>query len=453
MLDLDLDLEADLGIDTVKQAEMFASVRAAFHIPRDANLKLRDFPTLAHVIQFAQRARRAPARARILPSFEASDRVPRRVPAPRMRPPLDLCKPTGVILGPGSRVVLMPDQAGVGGALEQQLQSMGAEVFRIDGAPDAESLAGRLEEWMAAGPVTGVYWLPALDHEGSISGMNGASWHEALRVRVKLLYTTMRALYQQVARPDTFLVSATRLGGQHGYDEAGAFAPMGGARDGLHQDLQARAGGGAGEGGRFRSGRATPSEIAGILIAETLRDPGAVEIGHTRGQRWTIGLEEQPVADGQPGMTLDKDTVFVITGAAGSIVSAITADLAAASGGTFYLLDLAPEPDPANPDLERFANDREGLKRDLFARIQARGERATPALVEKELAALERAHAARSCHRRRARRGRHGALLCSVNLTDAAGCREGDRPGARAQRAYRRAAARRRNGAQPLPAG
>ena len=59
MLDLDLDLEADLGIDTVKQAEMFASVRAAFNITRDANLKLRDFPTLAHVIQFAQD--RAPA--------------------------------------------------------------------------------------------------------------------------------------------------------------------------------------------------------------------------------------------------------------------------------------------------------------------------------------------------------------------------------------------------------
>ncbi len=29
MLDLDLDLEADLGVDTVKQAEMFAAVRAA----------------------------------------------------------------------------------------------------------------------------------------------------------------------------------------------------------------------------------------------------------------------------------------------------------------------------------------------------------------------------------------------------------------------------------------
>ena len=35
MLDLDLDLEADLGIDTVKQAEMFAAIRAAYDIPRE----------------------------------------------------------------------------------------------------------------------------------------------------------------------------------------------------------------------------------------------------------------------------------------------------------------------------------------------------------------------------------------------------------------------------------
>ena len=33
MLDLDLDLEADLGVDTVKQAEMFAAIRAALQHP------------------------------------------------------------------------------------------------------------------------------------------------------------------------------------------------------------------------------------------------------------------------------------------------------------------------------------------------------------------------------------------------------------------------------------
>ena len=50
LLDVDLDLEADLGVDTVKQAEVFAAVRDKFDIERDDNVALRDFPTLTHVI-------------------------------------------------------------------------------------------------------------------------------------------------------------------------------------------------------------------------------------------------------------------------------------------------------------------------------------------------------------------------------------------------------------------
>ncbi len=45
----DLDLEADLGVDTVKQAEVFAAVREQYGVERDDNLQLRDFPTLNHV--------------------------------------------------------------------------------------------------------------------------------------------------------------------------------------------------------------------------------------------------------------------------------------------------------------------------------------------------------------------------------------------------------------------
>ncbi len=52
MLDLDADLEADLGVDTVKQAETFAAIRDQYNIERDDNLALRDYPTLAHVIAF-----------------------------------------------------------------------------------------------------------------------------------------------------------------------------------------------------------------------------------------------------------------------------------------------------------------------------------------------------------------------------------------------------------------
>src|SRR5262249_11118004 len=56
-LDLDLDLEADLGVETVKQAEMFAAIREIYNIPRDEDRKLRDYPTLAHVIRFVYEKR------------------------------------------------------------------------------------------------------------------------------------------------------------------------------------------------------------------------------------------------------------------------------------------------------------------------------------------------------------------------------------------------------------
>jgi acyl transferase domain-containing protein/NAD(P)-dependent dehydrogenase (short-subunit alcohol dehydrogenase family) len=447
MLDLDLDLEADLGIDTVKQAEMFASIRAAYNIPRDENLKLRDFPTLAHIIQFARDrsglgahtvaspaprqeqetakalsvSSPAPVPAKLprpaLASLDAANNIPRRVPLPVLRPPLSVCKPTGVTLGRGSRVVIVADTGGVGDALAQLLEKKSVEVLRVNGTPDSDALTNRLKQWMSTGPVHGIYWLPALDNEGRITDLDLAALHEAVHVRVKSLYATMRFLYEQIAAPGTFLVSATRLGGQHGYDEAGAVAPLGGAVVGFTKtykrertDILAKA-------VDFEAGR-NAAEIAQLLLDETLRDSGAVEIGYKSGLRWTVGLQEQPAADGQPGLTLDENTVFVITGAAGSIVSAITADLAAASGGTFYLLDLVPEPNPNDPDLKRFVNDKEGLKRDLFARIQARGERATPALVEKEIAGLERAQAAQAAiDAVRAAGGT--AHYFSVNLADA----------------------------------
>ena len=76
MLELDLDLEADLGIDTVKQAETFASIREAFAIPVQEGLNLRDYPTLASVVGFVHAMR---------PDLAVA---PPRPPLPRLPPPL-----------------------------------------------------------------------------------------------------------------------------------------------------------------------------------------------------------------------------------------------------------------------------------------------------------------------------------------------------------------------------
>ena len=432
MLDPDLDLEADLGIDTVKQAEMFAAIRAAYNIPRDDKLKLRDFPTLAHVIQFVHDRR--PDRDAAVPtpqpeaqqavplpgpagSMDAANRIPRRVPIPTLRPPLNLCKSTGVTLDVGSRVLVMPDQGGVSKALLKQLKKRGVDTLVLDPLADASALTDSINSWLTRGPVHGVYWLPALDPGRDISEMDLAAWRTALHVRVKLLYATMRAVYEHVAQPGTFLISATRLGGQHGYDEAGAYAPLGGPVVGFTKTYKRERDKALVKAVDFGP-KHKAAEVADALVEETLGDPGVVEVGHKSGKRWSVGLQEQPAVVGEGGLALSRDSVFVVTGAAGSIVSAIIADLAAASGGTFYLLDKVPQPDPENPDIQRFVSDRENLKRDLFERIRARGERATPALVERELAALERAHAALGALQ--AVRAAGGvARYYSVDLTDA----------------------------------
>ncbi len=59
MLDVELDLEADLGIDTVKQAEFITEVREAFDIPRIDGLKIADFPTIKHIIGFVMERRQS----------------------------------------------------------------------------------------------------------------------------------------------------------------------------------------------------------------------------------------------------------------------------------------------------------------------------------------------------------------------------------------------------------
>jgi acyl carrier protein len=78
MLDLDLDLEADLGVDTVKQAEVFAAVREAYGIVRDDKIKLRDFPTLAHVIGFV--LERCPELAPTAPAVKIKEKVETSAP-------------------------------------------------------------------------------------------------------------------------------------------------------------------------------------------------------------------------------------------------------------------------------------------------------------------------------------------------------------------------------------
>ncbi len=81
MVELDADLEADLGIDSIKKAQLFGELAEQFSISvdvADENLSLDDFPTLRHVMEFLQLASSASGAAK--PETKTADPVPESIP-------------------------------------------------------------------------------------------------------------------------------------------------------------------------------------------------------------------------------------------------------------------------------------------------------------------------------------------------------------------------------------
>jgi NAD(P)-dependent dehydrogenase (short-subunit alcohol dehydrogenase family) len=350
--------------------------------------------------------------------IEDADKMPRRVPVPSLRPALEQCKATGVSLGRGSRVVVSADEGGVAIALATVLEKRGVAVLAFDGALPTDEVTRRLAGWLNDGPVQGVFWLPALDVEPALADMDLATFREANRRRVKNLHAAMRVVYECVAAPGTFLVAATRMGGLHGQTPEGATAPLGGAVAGFAKSYKREREEALVKAVDFAPGVAA-AEVAEALVAEALADPGVVEVGRHDDLRWTITLEERPAVDGRPGLSLTKDSVFVVTGAAGGITSAIVADLAGASGGTFYLLDLVAEPARADAHIALLRQDRERLKHALIEESKAKGEKPTPVAIDRQIMAVERTDAAlRAIESVEAAGGK--AFWRSANLLDGA---------------------------------
>jgi acyl transferase domain-containing protein/NAD(P)-dependent dehydrogenase (short-subunit alcohol dehydrogenase family)/acyl carrier protein len=415
MLELDLDLEADLGIDTVKQAEVFAMVREEFKIPRQDDLKLRDYPSLRHVIEFVRKNLAGAVAAPAAPQAAPAEAVPAPAAVPTvtpaitvsaanpfesgvlrqpilvLRPPLAACKRTPVHLERGDRVIIVADGGGVGRLLCDELERRGVQVLRIDTRPERADIENKLRTWAAAGPTAGMLFLASLDPCPSLGEIDLVEFRRQYHDRVLLLHGAVRGLYATLANAGSFLIAATRMGGHHGYAPGGAKSPVGGAVVGFLKATKRERPDALMKAVDFPEDM--PSEVvARALLDEVERDPGAIEIGYQGNLRVSVAVQtfaatpeaKQPVA-------LDANTVFAVTGGAGAITVAIVRDLAAASRGTFYLLDARQmPPDSERPLIEKAIVDREGAKREIFERLKAEKGRATPAQIEEKLFDLER---------------------------------------------------------------
>ena len=98
VVELDADLEADLGIDSIKKAQLFGELAEFFDVQADENMSLDDFPTLRHVVNFlagaqlkggpaasdAPTAAAAPAPAPVAQPAPAPAPVQAQAPAPAL---------------------------------------------------------------------------------------------------------------------------------------------------------------------------------------------------------------------------------------------------------------------------------------------------------------------------------------------------------------------------------
>ena len=76
-LETDYELEADLGIDTVKQAEIFGQVREQYGLAPDENFRLADYPTIEALAGWLQaQLGAAPVVASAAPAPSAAEHAP-----------------------------------------------------------------------------------------------------------------------------------------------------------------------------------------------------------------------------------------------------------------------------------------------------------------------------------------------------------------------------------------
>ena len=81
MLDLDVDMEAELGIDTVKQAEMLILLQEKYGIASNSAVVLKDYPTIRHCINYimsnTSKENNAPKQEKESSSAKAEDPFPK----------------------------------------------------------------------------------------------------------------------------------------------------------------------------------------------------------------------------------------------------------------------------------------------------------------------------------------------------------------------------------------
>ena len=409
MLNLDMGLDADLGIDSIKRVEIMAAVR--FQLPDAPEIKpehLGSLQTLRQIVEFIVGSSDEPVK---LADTIVSGPVPSigvGLSAAHVEVMRQLVHPADLLVGEHREMLKLPH---------------GAHVWLID---DGSELSGCIEKCLQARHLT--------VHRGVLQKMLGNAALKAPAVLMILspswgsdsAFLELAFRQMQIAGPalrktgsigTAILVTVSRIDGAFGFGSMSAGAdPVSGGLAGLVKTARLEW-----PEVRCKAIDIDPASSLGDDVAEQIVDEmlrtGPVEVGLSNGKRVSLEIEYEPAAhaaiDGNPLPLNSRDVVVISGGARG-----VTGDAALALARTFHptLVLLGRSVlDDVEPEWVRGLHAEADIKKVLFARLP-RGT--SPSAVESD---CRRLLAQREIRAQMDRVKSVGARVeyCSVDVRDA----------------------------------
>ena len=400
MLEPDLDLEADLGIDTVKQVEVFGRVSARFGLATPEDLNLRDLNTIARLAAWVGGQKTVAEPKTETVTGPASGVVPepvsrvRRFAVRAVSTPLPAPGPNPF---EGATVLVTADRFGFAEAVGVRIKELGGTVVAMgpDTISDPETATASIAALLAENPsVRGLIHLAPLDLV-----FDPESDAQAGMAMVRTFFAMVKALGPVLDQPGSLLalMGFDSVVFPYGEDSektgriVPAIAGMAGLMKSAAKEMPA---------GRFKvvdfSHEDPLVHVGGIIdtfLVEIASTDHRVESGYARDGRFVLSLEPSAPTAGRR-LVQRGDTVLVTGGARGityEILRAMVAqtdlhlvivgrsDIRAEAGGGVdspadregLIQEMKRRMPGARPVAIRQAADRERQRRQTVANIEA----------------------------------------------------------------------------------
>ena len=365
MLGLDQDLEAELGIDSIKRVEILGALQEALPTGQSAAVaeQMESFTqarSLQAIIDLAgQSVGGAPTQAEPPKPITTATEEPETQGHPAPVYAMKAVPSTAPVVPDqldGQVLVTGPDSP-TAQALAEAIKAHGGQVIRQSEAADA----------------TLRY---VVDTTGCLSDHRDAT--DAFFAFVE----TLKHLEPRLASLQ--VISLSQLGGQFGRDlSPSAVSAVAGAANGLFNCLRKEYSTGVFRAVDFEAD-AAPEAVAERALAEVCSPDTAFEVGYRNGERFNFGTTLAPATvESHAAVEPQSDWITVVTGGARGITAAVVERLTV-PGMRLVLLGRSPLPGAEDPALASVSDGQ--LQAAIIQNAKQTGESLTPADVKKRVA-------------------------------------------------------------------